>query len=79
MTQHIWIDNNRYQVTDDFDRTPGSADMKALAELDKVIVGHVADPAFQAELERQHTDSHARRCCTEHGTHSTPHKGCILR
>lgn len=22
---------------------------------------------------------HAVRCCREHGTHSMPHKGCILR
>lgn len=22
---------------------------------------------------------HDARCCTEHGTHTTPHKGCVLR
>ena len=22
---------------------------------------------------------HEARCCTEHGTHTTPHKGCVLR
>lgn len=26
----------------------------------------------------EHID-HAERCCREHGTHSNPHKGCILR
>lgn len=27
----------------------------------------------------QHERTHAQRCCREHGTHSMPHKGCILR
>lgn len=22
---------------------------------------------------------HEARCCTVHGTHTTPHKGCVLR
>lgn len=22
---------------------------------------------------------HAERCCPEHGTHTSPHKGCVLR
>lgn len=28
--------------------------------------------------EQEHID-HDERCCREHGTHSMPHKGCILR
>lgn len=30
-----------------------------------------------AELKARH--EHDKRCCREHGTHSSPHVGCILR
>lgn len=26
-----------------------------------------------------HDSGHAQRCCELHGTHSNPHRGCILR
>lgn len=77
--KHIWIGNNRYLVTDNFDEGAGSEDMAALGALNDAIAARAADPAFQAELDRKHVESHARRCCREHGTHTMPHRGCILR
>lgn len=79
MTGHVWIGDNRYQVTDGFDSTPGSDDMQALTRFDDWIVSRLADPEVQERLEQKHAESHARRCCREHGTHVRPHRGCILR
>ena len=77
MTNHVWLGNNRYQVTDSFDRSSDSDDMKALRALDNFLTTRLADPDVRAELEQKHTESHDRRCCREHGTHTTPHRGCV--
>lgn len=35
--------------------------------------------ALSDALEGGCAVDHAERCCSEHGTHSMPHRGCILR
>lgn len=39
------------------------------------IVGWEIAEAWHVTAEHDHT----QRCCTDHATHSMPHRGCILR
>lgn len=61
------------QWIEDADRLMGDLDGSIMS----LVNGHVmALLAFwQAHRECGHDD----RCCRVHGTHSMPHKGCILR
>lgn len=84
--KHIWIGDNRYLVTDNFDETEGSEDLVALGKLDELIKARAAatitpeqEQRASAAKARMHERGHAMRCCAEHGTHSMPHRGCILR
>lgn len=46
------------------------------AEVLGVLTGQV--PVRSMPVATSHHD-HEDQCCREHGFHSTPHKGCILR
>ena len=56
------------------------ARIKASVEQHQPILDRLAEDDGPSAAETGSTDhDHADRCCREHGTHSTPHRGCILR
>jgi hypothetical protein len=61
------------QWIEDADRLMGDLDGSIMS----LVNGHVM--ALLAFWQTHRECSHAERCCRVHGTHSMPHKGCILR